>query len=141
MLPSKRTTPNRGVRGVDRGDQLISVIVFEYQTGSDSRPEHSGQAAAAEACSRSRRQSGSVSVGVASAQILAANLGRKGLQVVNASANAISIGLGHAAVLGNDIWLAAGGGAWDGTISGKLWLGSLFAIAAGAASDLAIIEA
>ena len=83
---------------------------------------------------------GAVTVGAASGLILPANLSRKGLQAVNTSSNAISIGLGHAAVLGNDIYLEPSGGAWDGTISGKLWLGALYAIAGGAGSNLALSE-
>jgi hypothetical protein len=120
-------------------DVEINVIVFEYRTRQRLSAGGLGGAGGGPV-TVTATSPGAVTVGVASALILPANINRNGLQAVNASANAISIGLGHAAVLGQDIWLAASGGAWDGTISGKLWLGSLFAIAAGAGSDLALTE-
>lgn len=79
------------------------------------------------------------SVGVASAQVLAANSSRKGAVFTNTSANTISIGVsGNAAVLNSGITLTPGG----------IWVmdqytfttGAITAIASGASSNLAIQE-
>lgn len=83
---------------------------------------------------------GGVTVGVASAEVLKANEGREGHTYVNASSNAIYLGLGAAAVIGSGIFLAGGGGSWDGLIGHTTWTGSVFAIAAGAGSKMTVIE-
>ena len=78
-------------------------------------------------------------VGVASAEAIAANTGRKGLVLVNTSTNNISLGLGTTAVLNSGITLNAGGGVWvmdDYTYTTV----AINAIAAGASSNLAIQE-
>ena len=81
----------------------------------------------------------SASVGVASAQALAANTSRTGLIMVNTSANRISLGLGATAVLDSGISLAASGGAW--TMGREdFTTAAINAIASAAASNLAIQE-
>lgn len=79
------------------------------------------------------------SVGVASAQVLAANPSRRGLILVNTSVNAISIAFDQAAVLNSGITLAANGGSFTMTVP-SFNQGAINAIAAGAASNLAIQE-
>ena len=81
----------------------------------------------------------SASVGIASAQILAVNLNRKGLSLINSSGeNTISFGLGVPAVLYKGITLFPNG-VWemdDLTFS----TGAINAIASAAASNLSIQE-
>lgn len=77
-------------------------------------------------------------VGAASALALAANLKRKGLVLVNTSANVISLGLGVTAVLNSGITLPAGA-TWvmdDYTFT----TAAINAIASGASSNLSIQE-
>lgn len=77
-------------------------------------------------------------VGAASAQALAGNLNRKGLVIVNTSANTVSLGLGLAAVLNSGITLP----------TGAVWVmdeftfttAAIFAIASGASSNISIQE-
>ena len=78
-------------------------------------------------------------VGVASASALAANPNRTGLVLVNTSSNVISIAFGNAAILNSGITLNANGGVFvmdEFTFSTQ----QVFAIAAGASSNLAIQE-
>lgn len=79
------------------------------------------------------------SVGVASAQVVAANANRKGLILVNTSANRISLGFGATAVLDSGVTLMASGGAYN---MGEYDFdaGAVNAIASGAASNLSIQE-
>lgn len=79
------------------------------------------------------------SVGVATGQAVAANASRKGLVLVNTSANNISLGFGAAAVLNSGITLMPNGGTFvmdQYTHSTAV----VNAIAGGAASNLAIQE-
>lgn len=80
------------------------------------------------------------SVGVVSAAVVAANAARKGLVLTNTSLGTISLGLdGNAAVLNSGITLNARGGTWvmdEYTYT----VGAITAIAAIAASNLAIQE-
>lgn len=78
-------------------------------------------------------------VGVTSAQAVAANTNRKGLALVNTSANRISLGLGVAAVLDSGITLYGGGGSW---VMGEYdyTTGAVYAIASGANSNLTVQE-
>lgn len=78
------------------------------------------------------------SVGVASAQAVAANANRKGLVLVNTSANTISLGFGSAAVLNNGITLYPSGVYEMDEYTFDL--GAVNAIASAAASNLAIQE-
>lgn len=79
------------------------------------------------------------SVGVASAEAVAANANRKGLVLVNVSSNVISLGFGAAAVLNSGITLNALGGAW--TMNKETFTTQqVQAIAGGAASPLAVQE-
>lgn len=77
-------------------------------------------------------------VGVTSASAVAANAARKGLVLVNTSANNISLGIGVAAVLNSGITLTPNG-AWT-MDDYSFTLGAINAIAAGATSNLAIQE-
>lgn len=77
-------------------------------------------------------------VGITSAQALAANVNRKGLVLINLSANRISLGFGSAAVLNSGITLLPGG-----VYNMDGYLGStaaVNAIASAASSVLAIQE-
>lgn len=74
---------------------------------------------------------GTFNVTTSSGSKVAANSSRRGLQVVNGTDTDVSLGLGGAATAGQGIVLKAGGGSWDGRISGVLWTGSVFAIHAG----------
>jgi hypothetical protein len=78
------------------------------------------------------------SVGVASAQAVAANANRRGLVLINTSVNDISIGLGAAAVLNSGITLKPNGVFEMDEYTFNT--GAIFAIAAGAASNLAVQE-
>ena len=78
------------------------------------------------------------SVGVASAQALAANASRKGLVMVNTSSARISFGFGSAAVLDSGITLYPGGVFEMDAF--MFDLGAVNAIASAAASNLAIQE-
>lgn len=77
-------------------------------------------------------------VGVASAQAVAANSNRKGLILVNTSVNTISIGLGATAVLNSGITLYPGGVFQMDEYCFDL--GAVNAIASSASSNLAIQE-
>lgn len=77
-------------------------------------------------------------VGVASAQAVAANASRKGLALVNTSDNRISLGFGSAAVLDRGITLYPGGSFEMDSF--MFDLGAVNAIASAAASNLAIQE-
>jgi len=79
------------------------------------------------------------SVGIVSAQAVAANAARKGLLLVNTSVNYISIGIGSAAVLYSGITLnPLGGTFWMDEYSFSTAV--INAIASGAASNLAVQE-
>jgi len=79
------------------------------------------------------------SVGVASAQVLAANANRKGCLLVNTSLNYVSLGFGNAAVLYSGITLNPNGGCfWMDEYSFSTV--AIFAIASGAASNLGVQE-
>lgn len=77
-------------------------------------------------------------VGVTSAQVIAANTSRKGLVFVNTSANNISFGIGTAAVLNRGITLTPNG-VWDADEYTYV-TSAINAIAAGASSNLTIQE-
>lgn len=107
----------------DNGDGTYSIAVNDV----DNPHSASGNAPAF------------VSVGIASGQVLAANADRNGLILVNTSANAISIGIGAAAVLYSGITLYANGGAYEmGDMSFSTQ--AIYAIASGADSNLSIQE-
>ena len=80
------------------------------------------------------------SVGVASAEAVAANPSRKALVLINTSANRISLAFGtEAAVLNSGITLFPSGGTW--TMGPETFTTSAInAIAGGAASNVAIQE-
>jgi hypothetical protein len=77
-------------------------------------------------------------VGVASAEAIAANASRKGLILVNTSNNDISLGIGAAAVLNRGITLQPGG-SWTMN-EHSFTTAAVNAIASAAASNLAIQE-
>lgn len=78
-------------------------------------------------------------VGVASAQAVAAAATRKGLVLVNTSANTISLGFGATAVLGSGITLNASGGTFV-MDEFTFHVGAVNAIASAASSNLAVQE-
>jgi hypothetical protein len=80
----------------------------------------------------------SVAVTKASTLVLPANPYRRGLSIINTGEAAASLGLGQAAVVGDDIVLQPAG-SWDGRIADSLWLGSIEVIAA-ANGSLAVVE-
>lgn len=84
-----------------------------------------------------------VTVTTSDTAVLSANPSRAGVSIVNAGSNPVSLrpASSGAAVAGEGIWLAAGGGSWDGKISGRLWKGRVRGIAVGGSSDLAVTEA
>lgn len=77
-------------------------------------------------------------VGVASAQAVAANANRKGLLLINTSANRISLGFGAAAVLDSGVTLYPGG--TFNMAQEDFDLSAVNAIASAAASNLAVQE-
>ena len=80
------------------------------------------------------------SVGVTSAQVLAANTSRTGLILVNTSSHTISIAFGaHAAVLYSGITLEPNGGTYEMDVD-SFTSQAVNAIASGASSNLAIQE-
>jgi hypothetical protein len=108
---------------IDNGDNTYSIAVNDVDNPHSS---------SANACTYA-------TVGLASGQILAANADRNGLILVNTSANTISIGIGVAAVLYSGITLYANGGSYEmGDMSFSTQ--AIYAIAAGAGSNLAIQE-
>lgn len=79
-------------------------------------------------------------VGVGSAQVLARNTARRGVVLVNTSANRISLAFGSAAaVLDSGITLYGLGGSWS-MDELAFTLDAISAIASGAGSNLAIQE-
>lgn len=80
----------------------------------------------------------SAAVGIASEPVIAANPERRGLSIENTGEKPVSLGLGQAAIVGDDVVLQPSG-SWDGTISGVLWRGAVNSIAT-AASSLAVVE-
>jgi hypothetical protein len=80
-----------------------------------------------------------VTVGVASAQILASNAARRGLILVNISTNRISLGFGLTAVVDSGATLMPSGGTYN---MGELdfFQGAINAIASGAGSTLTVQE-
>lgn len=86
-------------------------------------------------------QAADVTVKEASVQLLAANAGRRGLEVINNGAKAVRLSLGTAAVAKQGLWLAPGGGTWNGQLSGALWIGSVFAICDVGETTVALVEA
>lgn len=80
-------------------------------------------------------------VGVASAQIRDGYNNRRALTFTNSSINAIWLAKGEVAVIGSGIYLAPGGAAADMIDAyGYLYRGPWAAIAAGAGSNLGIVE-
>jgi hypothetical protein len=80
-------------------------------------------------------------VGAASAKAFNANAAARYRLFINTSSNWISLGLGQAAVFNSGITIAPNGGAYEMTApAGNLYLGDIYAIAAGAGSNLAFQE-
>ncbi len=117
------------------------VKIFDATEGSTNKLviNTAGQALVNTAQSITGNAPTAVSVGVTSTSVLASNTSRKGLVVVNTSANIISLGLdGAAAVLNSGITLVPYG-VWvmdDMTYS----QGAIHAIASGASSNLSVQE-
>lgn len=80
-----------------------------------------------------------VAIGSASTSVLAANLTRRFLFLVNDSDENIYVSLGGTAVVGEGILLTAGGGALTLDIA-SMWLGSITAICTSGGKNLTISE-
>lgn len=80
-----------------------------------------------------------VSVGVASGEVLARNASRRGAVFVNTSNNRISFGIGTAAILDRGITIYGNGGTWQ-MDEFTFTIEAINAIASAAASDLAVQE-
>ena len=80
-----------------------------------------------------------VSVGSTSTLVLATNLQRRFLFLVNDSDEAIYVSLGSAAVMNEGILLTAGGGALTLDIA-SMWLGAIYAICTSGGKNLTISE-
>ena len=80
-----------------------------------------------------------VDVGSTSTLVLASNLQRRYLFLVNDSDEAIYVSLGSAAVMNEGILLTAGGGALTLDIA-SMWLGAIYAICASGSKNLTISE-
>ena len=78
-------------------------------------------------------------MGVASGQVLARNLDRRGAVFVNTSVNRISFGIGAPAVLDSGITIYPNGGTWQMN-EHSFTLEAINAIASGAGSNLAVQE-
>ena len=87
-------------------------------------------------------------VGAASIQVLAANLLRKGCGVQNTGTTVVKLGLGAAPTqTAYHVALPASGSAndgssarWDGTFSGVLWQGAVYAISSAAGGTAVVTE-
>lgn len=126
------------------GATQLPVLVFQY----DRPPELAAGAIVASGGSSGSTTTASavtgasprtVTVGTASALALAANGSRKGSSWVNTGTTTISLGLGAAAVAGDDIVLDPNG-SWDGMVGPCLWQGSVYAISSAAGGTLAVVE-
>ena len=83
-----------------------------------------------------------VSVGITSSKILVGNGGRNALTLTNSGSYDIYVSKGSPAVVGQGIYLVAGGGAHTFTANndGKIFQGDIYAIANGGSSNLCICE-
>jgi hypothetical protein len=81
-----------------------------------------------------------VKVKTTTTAVVAANLNRNGLEIVNESANSIYLQLGKAAVAEEGLFLAASGGSWNGMVGPMVWTGSVFGLAATAESNVTVAE-
>lgn len=83
---------------------------------------------------------GNVEVEETSTEVVKQNLGRNGLELINASVHSMYLGLGKAAEAEKGIFLSASG-SWNGQVGTEVWTGSVFAIAIGAAKQkLTVVE-
>jgi hypothetical protein len=83
---------------------------------------------------------GNVEVEETSTSVVAQNLNRNGLEIINASTHSIYLGLGKAAESEKGIFLSAAG-SWNGQVGSMVWTGSVTAIAIGAAKQkLTVVE-
>lgn len=136
------------------GTEIADAVVLDYDTGGGSAPQVAlGIALPAsggpvgvsdtnplptKAVPLTAAAPAAATVGVASAQAVAANASRKGLVLVNTSVNTISVGLGNAAVLNSGITLAPFG-SW--TMDDYTYTtAAINAIAGAASSNLAVQE-
>jgi hypothetical protein len=87
-------------------------------------------------------------VGASSGQILAANAARKGSAVQNTGTTRIFLGLGaaptttayHIALPACGVANDGSSPAWDGTFSGVVWQGAVYAISSGAGGTCVVTE-
>ena len=124
------------------GQAMVFFIRYEnlmpFGGGTLSGSTGGGSGARETAAAVTSESPRSVKVKVTSTSVIAANATRKGLSVENTGTVPISLGLGAAAVAGDDIVLEPAG-SWDGTISGTLFTGAVNAIA-GSETTLAVVE-
>ena len=84
---------------------------------------------------------GKAEVEVTSTEIVAANHPeRNGIEIVNQSGGKVWLGFGKAAVESEGMYLAPGGGSWNGEVSKMVWTGSVFGIASAAKSIVTFVE-
>jgi hypothetical protein len=72
--------------------------------------------------------------------IIAENLNRNGLEIVNGSANAVYLYPGKAAVVEEGIYLAKEGGSWNGMVGEMLWTGAVNGIAVTSEVTIQVLE-
>lgn len=83
---------------------------------------------------------GKVEVEATTTTVRGENESRLGIEVINASANVIYLGLGGNAKEKEGIYLAPNGGTWDGRVGQMVWTGSVTAICSVAKSVLTVVE-
>lgn len=84
--------------------------------------------------------SSSWTIGTSSQLVLPANSRRLGVTIVNTGTVGCTITPGETATQYGGIWIASGGGAWDGRISHLLWSGNISAIADSGTTTLSVVE-
>lgn len=125
------------LEGLGGAGALFLFIRYRHLVNLDAGPLSNAQGGREGVFAVTASSPRSVAVTGASSQVIAANANRKGLEIINTSETAVSLGLGAAAVAGDDIYLQPGG-SWSGTISGVLWRGAVTAIGEG--GKLAVVE-
>lgn len=83
-------------------------------------------------------------VAAANTALLPINEARLGLQIINTGSAAVTIYLGAIGEIGvralPQLWLANGGGSWDGLLSETVWCGNICAVAATGGTTVTIAE-
>jgi hypothetical protein len=84
--------------------------------------------------------SGGASVTTASTALLASNATRKGSLFVNTGTAGVTLKLGATATAKTGVWLAPGGGSWDGLVGTVLWTGAVDAISDSGTNVVTVVE-